>query len=165
MKRYFRPVAYSVIAGLLALALLGETPADTPAFVKPVARQLPMPSVSPEPEPPSLVMRPQLELSAGLFASRMAPSAAASAPEPPQPSVLPPEPASEMTVFGWMVSRAQTDPYVFVSIGNEHYTLSPGESAAGAYRFERIGGGIAEFTHLPSGQPREYAVSDPTVVD
>lgn len=165
MKRYFRPVAYTIIAALLGLALLGETPADTSSFVKPVVRQVAISAAPSDPVRPILARRPELQLSAGLFPSSKAASPATSTPD--LPPVLPPSPAppSEMTVLGWMLSRAQPDPYVFVSVGKEHYTLSPGESAAGIYRFERIGGGIAEFTHLPSGEPREYAVSDPAVID
>jgi len=57
------------------------------------------------------------------------------------------------------------DPMIFVEYAGETYTLSPRQVAGGAYRFEKIGAGQAEFTFLPTGEARQYAVSDPAVLE
>jgi hypothetical protein len=58
---------------------------------------------------------------------------------------------------------ADAAPTVFVAYGNENYTLAPAQSVQGIYRFDKIGGGQAVFTYLPTGETRQYAVSDPAL--
>lgn len=163
MKRYFRPLSYSVIAVLAALAIFGEAPADLPHAVEPSRRATEPQSASSSARTlPLIEDRPELALSSNLFG--IDPERA---PAPAQVMLPPVEaaPPAEILVLGWMLSGSGTKPQVFVSWNNDHYTLSPSESVGDTYRFDQIGGGFADFTYLPTGEPRQYAVSDPAVIE
>lgn len=161
MKRLFRPVAYSLIAVLAALAVFGEDSA-APVIAAPMRESRPARPASPgQASLPALRERSVAGLHAGLFAVDRAPP-----PPPPAPVVEvppPPPPEPELKVLGWM--QTETGPHVFVELENENHDLLPTQTAGTLYRFDAIGGGFAEFTYLPNGQSRRYPISDPTLLD
>lgn len=166
MKRHFRPIAYSLIAVLAALALFGgESPADTtvvaPARVH-ASKENARAERAPEGQLPSLRQRGSDAFPAALFA--------ADAIVPAPPAIAPPAPAlpveaasADLKVLGWMQSGAV--PFVFVEWNGTSYTLRQTEMVEEQYRFDEIGGGFASFTYLPTGESRRYAVSDPALME
>jgi hypothetical protein len=161
MKRWFRPVAYSAILVLLAVAILGRpatAPADAVVLPARVAHRIEA-TARPASVPTSrLQARSKQAWPVGLFgaadqpiAEQAAPVAEAAAPAPP----------ADLKILGWMLADAT--PTVFVAYGNENYTLTPAQSVQDVYRFDKIGGGQAVFTYLPTGETRQYAVSDPAL--
>jgi len=167
MKRWFRPLAYAVILMLAALAVFGGSPADpsveAAALPAPVAARADAHRPSPTPDAattPAVAARDDAGFDTELFAAAPRPAPAAEA------AVVAPvaaEAPADLKILGWMLSGSM--PYVFVELKGENYTLSPSQTAEELYRFDKIGGGFAEFTHLPTGQTRQYAVSDPAVVE
>lgn len=162
MKRWFRPVAWSIILVLLALALFGgerSDPSAAVALVAPTHRPPPGAPVAPA-KPAALPARSAI--STALFEAdtvvEAAPAPAVSVAPVPPPAVV-----SDLKVLGWMQSDGET--IVFVEYAGQTYTLSPLQVAGGAYRFEQIGAGQASFTFLPTGEARQYAVSDPAVLE
>lgn len=162
MKRWFRPVAYSLILLLLALAVFGGSPPAEGAdesIVHPLAgrplRETPAPTdFDPVRE------RGAESWSADLFAVPARPVEAA----PPVVEAPPaPPPPPDIKVLGWM--RSGDVPHVFVEWAGDSYTLKPAESVGDAFRFDRIEAGSADFTHLPTGEARRYPVSDPALLE
>lgn len=162
MKRWFRPIAYSAILILVAMAIFGRPSArnaDAVVLSTRVAHRAMAPAGSGETKSAfTLHARRDEALAATLFHASapaltrdVAPAAAPATPEPP----------ADLKILGWMLS--DTMPTVFVTYGNENYTLSPTQSVNGVYRFDEIGGGQAVFTYLPTGEVRQYAVSDPAL--
>lgn len=162
MKRWFRPVAYSIIAVLALLALFGKPPAK-PDTVAATSRAVPAGTAAERRNASGPVANAGI---AGQRDDRLDPDLFG-APTPAQVVTAPtPDvaaPIVELKVLGWMT--IDDAPVVFVQYNGENYTLSPGQTVEDVYRFDKIGGGSAEFTHLPTGQPRQYPVSDPTVLD
>ena len=161
MKRWFRPVAYSTIVILAVLAIFGGAPAEeavaasvqpdrmSTRAARPVATELPVVVARlDESFAPELFVAPERHVAVAPAAL----SAPVTTPAPP-----------ELKVLGWMISGSI--PYVFVEVGGENYTLSMEQPVAGDYRFDRIGGGVVDFSYLPTGQGRQYAVSDPAVIE
>jgi hypothetical protein len=165
VKRHFRPIAYSLIAGLAALALFGgESPADTTVIAPAHANaRAPVKQVEqPARELPSLRERGSDAFPAGLFAADATAPAAppVSSPAPAMPVEAVP---ADLKVLGWMQSG--TVPFVFVEWNGTSYTLRQTEMVEEQYRFDEIGGGFASFTYLPPGESRRYAVSDPALME
>lgn len=163
MKRWFRPVAYSLILLLLALAVFGGSPPAEGAdesIVRPIAAR-PLRDAQESAGFDPLRARIAEAWSADLFA---VPARAVEAP-PPQVAEAPaaPPPAPDIKVLGWM--RSDDVPHVFVEWAGESHTLKPSESVGDAYRFDRLEAGSADFTHLPTGEPRRYPVSDPALLE
>lgn len=159
MKRWFRPIAYSLILILSAMAVFGgDIPADTVLVRPSVARQT-LQARPAEPGLTTLHERSRDALPSNLF---MVESIASVTPPPPVPVVVAPS-TPDIKVLGWMLSDSV--PYVFVEWGGESHTLEPTESVGDAYRFERVEAGFADFTYLPSGEIRRYTVSDPGLLD
>lgn len=161
MKRWFRPVAWSIILVLLALAVFGgKRPESSAAVVVAPTRRLPrsMPAapVTEETLPGRSAISAALFKADAVVEATPAPATSA-APAPPEAVV------SDLKVLGWMQSGGET--LVFVEYAGQTYTLSPQQVAGGAYRFEQIGAGQANFTFLPTGEARQYAVSDPAVLE
>jgi hypothetical protein len=167
MNRWFRPVAWSIILVLLALAIFGSDPKKAPpgTLVVPI-RHVPRkarPAIAAPPGRAVLSAR-RGAISTELFAAE------ASGPTDPAPALsvvptpLPPVVPADLKILGWM-QPSGGDPMIFVECAGETYTLSPRQVAGGAYRFEKIGAGQAEFTFLPTGEARQYAVSDPAVLE
>lgn len=160
MKKYARPLGYCVIVVLLALAVFNR---KSPQAFEIVEASRPDAGSASRSAPPSeraeMIRRRNSSLSLQLFSSP------AKAPVPPPPSfeAIPVAPPADIKVLGWMLSEAV--PYVFVEWQNESYTLSPAQSAGETYRFDRIGGGFADFTYLPTGATRQYVVSDPALTE
>jgi hypothetical protein len=173
VKRWFRPVAYSLIATLVALAVFADPAPADPAgqFVRaeagardpaPIATTAPTPtSPTPEREGPAttadLRARGEATFAADLFTAPPPPPA----PEPLAATEPVAAPMPELKVLGFL----ETDgaPQVFVELGEETFALAPGQLAGDVYRFESIGAGMARFTYLPTGVAREFAVSDPSL--
>lgn len=170
MKRWFRPVAYSLVLILAGLAIFGGKPraAATPDVVRPVERTRVATRVraaeSPEAPAPMLAARSQQPMAADLFA---APASVAAMPAPATTVAEIPSPTRsappDLKVLGWMLADGK--PVVFAQIGGEHFVLAPGQDADSPYRFDRLGGGLAVFTYLPNGTRREFAVGDPESSD
>lgn len=164
MKRWFRPVAYSTIVILTMLAVFGGAPTDeaVAASVQPdrISTRAARPVAT---ELPVVLARIDESFAPALFVApaRQAPVAPV-APVALHTPVTTPAPP-ELKMLGWMMSDSV--PYVFVEVGGESYTLSPAQPVAGDYRFDRIGDGVADFSYLPTGQGRQYAVSDPAVIE
>ncbi len=74
-----------------------------------------------------------------------------------------PAPADDIRVLGWMSSDA--GPLVFVEYRGQNYSLAPTQAVEETYRFDKIGGGLAEFTYLPTGESRQFTVSDPALIE
>jgi len=170
VKRWFRPIAYSTIVGLAALALFGgESPADTaPAGtasasqVAPVV-QRPRGQVGERRRVQALPLVRQRDgdaFPAALFAADALPSPPPAPTAPVAPTEAPP---ADLKVLGWMQSGQV--PFVFVEWNGTSYTLQRSELVEDAYRFDEIGGGFASFTYLPTGESRRYAVSDPALLE
>ena len=160
MKKYGRPLGYCVIVVLLALALFNRKSPQAFEIVeasRPNAGSASRPA--PPPERAEMTKRLNPALSLQLFSS----PAKAPAPVPAPFEAIPVTPPADIKVLGWMLSEAV--PYVFVEWQNESYTLSPAQSAGETYRFDRIGGGFADFTYLPTGATRQYVVSDPALTE
>lgn len=161
MKRWFRPVAYSAILILLVMAVLGRpaaAPADAVVLPARVAHRIEA-TVQPASVPASrLHARSKQAWTVGLFgaAGQPIPEQAASIAETAAPA-----PPADLKILGWMLADAT--PTVFVAYGNENYTLTPAQSVQDVYRFDKLGGGQAVFTYLPTGETRQYAVSDPAL--
>lgn len=166
MKRWFRPAAYTVILMLIALAVLGESPSVDPvhATVLPVqvarAPRLAKPQSTQSLETPAVRDRSDAAFTPALFAAAPRPAAPVVVLSAPMPA--PQAPVAELKVLGWM--QTESGPYAFVELGGESYTLTPGQIQE-PYRFNKIGGGFAEFTHMPTGTTRQYAVRDPAVIE
>lgn len=155
MKRWFRPVAYSIIALLAVLAVFGDgtsveaetaTPATTVALAVPAPVE-PLPAIR-ERKPAAFPIE--------LFATEQAVLAPVSVVPP---SVSTPPPPAEIKVLGWMVSEAV--PYAFIEWKGASHTLALNEAVEDTFRFDAVGGGLASFTHLPTGEVRQYPVSNP----
>jgi hypothetical protein len=162
MKRWFRPVAWSIILVLLALALFGGERPESSSAVAVVAPVRRPPRSAPVAPARAEALPGRSAISAALFEADTVVEAAPA----PAVAVAPASPAavvSDLKVLGWMQSGGET--LVFVEYAGQTYTLSPQQVAAGAYRFERIGAGQASFTFLPTGEARQYAVSDPAVLE
>lgn len=164
MKRWFRPVAYSLVLGLAWLAIFGDAPADVPvAAPADVATLHAMPAagdLDPRATAPAILKRRGGAWAPTLFAvSHKAVVAVA----PVEMMAPPPAPLADIKILGWMQTEAQ--PHVFIEWNSESYTLTPTQSADEVYRFDGIGGGIANFTYLPTGETRTYAVSDPALIE
>lgn len=161
MKHWFRPAAYSTIVILAALAVFGGAPTEeaVAASVQPdrVSTRAARPVAT---EPPVVRARLDESFAPALFVApeRQLPVAPVVLSVP----VTTPAPP-ELKMLGWMMSNSV--PYVFVEVGGESYTLSPAQPIAGDYRFDRIGDGMVDFSYLPTGQGRQYAVSDPAVIE
>lgn len=164
MRRWFRPVAYSLIALLGALAIFGKPPveANDEATVQPLRTASPSRRINRATEATTasvLRTRDTDSMLVDLFDGvAEAESVAAQPAADVAPAVAPPP---ELKILGWMESGGL--PTVFVQYANESYTLTPSQSVDGVFRFEKIGGGQAEFTYLPTGESRQYAVSDPAL--
>lgn len=159
MKRWFRPLAYSVILALGLLAIFGgKAPADTSAPDRGSPRRTAVAPAHGQPLP-TLHQRDQAVFPAALFAVDPAPPLPP--PQPPEPA--PPPAPAEVKVLGWMMSESV--PYVFVEWNDASYTLKREESVGDVYRFDDIGGGFADFTYLPTGEGRRYAVRDPALLE
>ena len=161
MKRWFRPVAYSIVLALLGLAVFGgSAPADgaDEAIVQPAPQRAARDAQAPVAIDP--VRERRIAWSANLFGVAPRPVEAAPPPVevPPTPPAIP-----DIKVLGWMLSESV--PHVFVAWGEESYTLKPSEAVGEAYRFDRIDAGFADFTYLPSGETRRYTVSDPALLE
>jgi hypothetical protein len=168
VKRWFRPVAYSLIAVLVAMAVFANpSPEAADDFVRAVPRDASeAPSEGPATgttageaateamPPPALQPRDDAHFAAGLFA--------APAPPPPPPVEVPAPveaPIPELKVLGWL--ELDGAPQVFVELNGETDALTPGQLAGDVFRFDSLGAGTARFTYLPTGATREFAVSDP----
>jgi len=167
MKRWFRPVAYSLIAVLVALAVFGPAP-DSAAddFVRAAPREpvaTPGASTNVDAAPPGDVAAPLPALrprgddgfARDLFAAPPPPPA----PAPVEAAAPVEAPVPEIKVLGWLESDGV--PQVFVEFAGDTAALTPGQLAGDAYRFDSIGAGTARFTYLPTGATREFEVSDP----
>lgn len=163
MKRWFRPIAYSIILILVGLAVFSKPPPTVGAENGGAAHDAATrPSLAAPATPlATAALRPRSneELATGLFAA----SRAAPPPVPAAPAPVAADPPKDLKILGWMQSDAV--PYVFVEYNGESYTLSPTQTVDDVYRFDKIGNGLAEFTYLPTNQPRQYTVSDPTVLE
>lgn len=160
MKRWFRPVAYSIILLLLALAIFGRSAEPmTRADLSPHAAAARTHATPPFASPQfGLQQRGDGALAPSLFKGVAKPEIQESAP--PVEVVVPAAPV-ELKMLGWMLADAT--PTVFVAYGNENYTLAPTQSVQDLYRFEKIGDGEAVFTYLPTGESKTYAVTDPAL--
>jgi hypothetical protein len=165
MKLGFRPVAYSTIAVLVAVAVFGgDTPADA-SIVEPVARRVESGTTTSAGTTSGVALtavrkRRGQPLPAHLFTLDrpelpLAPTTQPNAPVAPA--------VSDIKVLGWM--QSEDGPFVFVEWNNESYTLKPGEPVEEAYRFDRIEAGFADFTYLPTGESRRYTVRDPALLE
>lgn len=161
MKRWFRPLAYSTILVLLAVAILGR-PAAAPddAVVLPtrVVHRVEAKTDSANVPASRLRVRDKQAWAAGLFHATEQPIPEQVAPVT---ETAPPAAPADLKILGWML--ADTTPTVFVAYGKENYTLTPAQSVQDVYRFDKIGGGQAVFTYLPTGETRQYEVSDPAL--
>lgn len=157
MKRHFRPAAYTVTVIALLVALLIREPDASFQVVHATPRNASPPRAADSPDVPRLARRPTAALSPRLFATR----AKAVELQVEQIDAIPVMAPEDIKVLGWMLS--DVDPYIFVDWQDENYTLSPSQSVGDTYRFDRIGGGFADFTYLPTGATRQYAVSDPAL--
>jgi hypothetical protein len=165
MKRWFRPLAYSIIAVLAAVAVFGgKAPADAsivePASAHRDARPSRRATGTVAPSPLTTVRARRPGLPTDLFVvDRPAP------PPTTAPEIVAPvtAPTPEIKVLGWM--QSESGPFVFVQWNNESYTLKPTESVDAAYRFDRVEAGFADFTYLPTGESRRYTVRDPALFD
>lgn len=161
MKRWFRPVAWSIILVLLALAVFGGKRPESSAavVVAPTHRSL---RSAPIAAARADALPGRSAISTVLFQAdavvEAAPARVASTAPPSSEAVV-----SDLKVLGWMQSGGET--LVFVEYAGQTYTLSPLQVAGSAYRFEQIGAGQATFTFLPTGEARQYAVSDPAVLE
>jgi hypothetical protein len=160
MKRWFRPVAYSTILILLAVAIFGRpaTPSASVATLPERVAHRAEAAARPASHAPVLHERGKEALAANLFDAAVEPVAEEA---PPVVETVAPAPPADLKILGWMLADAA--PTVFVAYGNENYTLAPAQSVQGIYRFDKIGGGQAVFTYLPTGETRQYAVSDPAL--
>jgi hypothetical protein len=174
IKRWFRPVAYSLIGLLVVLAAFADplpedpaagfvrasddgTRADSAAPPRPAAKaSTDAPAVAPTTNP-ALRPRGEATFAIDLFAAPPPPPA----PEPLAATEPVVAPMPELKVLGWYESDAT--PQVFVELAEETFALTPGLLAGDVYRFDAIGAGMARFTYLPTGATREFAVSDPAV--
>lgn len=164
MKRYFRPMAYSSIVVLAALALFGgESPADTTTVEAAPVRTTtaPIARAQRKSELPTLHERESDAFPAALFAADAAPPTPAPAPAAPAAPVA--AAPADLKVLGWMQSGSV--PHVFVEWNDTSYTLKRTEMVEDLYRFDEIGGGFANFTYMPTGESRRYAVSDPALLE
>lgn len=168
MKRWFRPLAYSIIAVLVVLAVWPVPPPQddesVAAVVAPSVREPRDAPVASASAGPQLAPRAEAMLSARLFS---APATAAAAEEvielPVLPELEPSEVIIEPKVVGWM--QMGEVPYVFVEYAGAHHALAPGEEVDGVYQLEGVDDGYAQFKHLPTGQERLYPVSEPDAVE
>ena len=164
MKRWFRPIAYSTILILLAVAILGHPPEPSgDAVVLPTQGshriERTRSTVRSESVNASrLHVRNKQAWAAGLFETADQPTSAEAAPVA---ETLVPASPPDLKILGWMLADAT--PTVFVAYGNENYTLAPSQSVEDVYRFDKIGDGLAVFTYMPTGETRQYAVSDPAL--
>jgi hypothetical protein len=164
VKRWFRPVAYSLILVLVALAVFADpSPEAADAFVRagpPHAEPVATASGGVAVEATPLAApraRGEDRFAKDLFA-------APAPPPPPAPvdTATPvAAPVPELKVLGFLESDGV--PQVFVELGGETAALTPGQLAGDVFRFDSIGAGMARFTYLPTGATSEYAVSDPDV--
>lgn len=169
MKRWFRPAAYSIILALVGLAVFGKSGAEPEPVVAAVRSAEHGQTSSRSPRTPvdapaSAIVEPRSEAAFAdqlFFAPREAPLAAAAGPVPEQDAA--PAPADELRVLGWMLSDA--GPLVFVEYRGQSYSLAPTQAVEETYRFDKIGGGLAEFTYLPTGDSRQFTVSDPALIE
>ncbi|EIL98059.1 hypothetical protein RHOFW104T7_15320 [Rhodanobacter thiooxydans] len=160
MKRWFRPVAYSTILILLAVAIFGRpaVPSASVAALPARVAHRAEAAVRPASRAPVLHVRSEEALAASLFDTAVQTVAEEA---PPAVETIAPAPSADLKILGWM--QADATPTVFVAYGNENYTLTPTQSVKDVYRFDKIGGGQAVFTYLPTGEARQYAVSDPAL--
>jgi hypothetical protein len=162
MKRWFRPVAYSIILLLLALAVLGRpSPPPAAAIVLPTHVDH---RVNTTTRPASKPVSRLHERSGRAWATNLFHAATEqSLPDPVAPvaEASTAAPPADLKILGWMLADAT--PTVFVAYGKENYTLTPTQSVQDVYRFDKLGGGQAVFTYLPTGETRQYAVSDPAL--
>lgn len=169
MKRWFRPVAYSTILALVGLAVFGRSgaePEPVVAAVRPAAHgpSSPRAPLSSMAAPADSLVKPRSDAvfaDALFFAAHVGPAIAASAPVPVAEAA--PAPPEELKVLGWMLS--DTGPLVFVEYRGQSYSLAPTQAVDETYRFDKIGGGLAEFTYLPTGDSRQFTVSDPALIE
>jgi hypothetical protein len=159
MKKYFRPIAYSVITLLVALAMFAKNPPETSQSERSPTAVTSRGVPAADDSSPLLGKRSDQDLAPALFAvDKKAP--------PPAPPVTPAAaeaPPPDIKILGWMLSESV--PHVFVDWKNESFTLIPGESLDQTYRFDKIGAGFADFTYLPTGETRRYTVSDPALIE
>lgn len=159
MKRWFRPIAYSLILILAALAVFGGEAPHDPVLVEPsISRQ----TSKADPVGPDFARlrdRRREVLPSSLFTVE----AIAPVVVPPPAAVTVAPSVPDVKVLGWMLS--DSTPYVFVEWSGDSYTLKPTESVGDTYRFERVEAGFADFTYLPTGETRRYTVSDPALLD
>lgn len=150
---------YAAVIGALVLALLLR-PSAKPEIVQ--GAQITRIASPPAPVVEALAIRERRipAMPPALFASPAPPPPAAAAPPPPVLELPPVVP--EVRILGWMQSGPQ--PYVFVEWERENYSLLPTQMLGESYRFDGIEEGMAEFTYLPDGTTRQYAVSDVTTV-
>lgn len=163
MKRYLRPIAYSTIVVLAALALFGgQAPADTATVEAVEARpRSPVARAERKSELPAVREREDDAFPVALFTADAAlPAPAVVSPAPAAPVSNAP---ADLKVLGWMQSGSV--PHVFVEWSDTSYTLKQTDTIENLYRFDEIGGGFANFTYLPTGESRRYAVSDPALLE
>lgn len=160
LKRWSRPIAYSLILVLGVLAVFGDEGSphgDTVVQAAPVRVEH---GGGSGPSLPALSQREATPFPQELFVADPVPQPPTLAPVvEPTPAPAPKEPK----ILGWMLSEAV--PYVFVDWEGASHTLKPSETLDDAYRFDGIDDGFADFTHLPTGQTRQYVVTDPALLD
>ena len=161
MKRWFRPVAYGIIAILVALAVFSKPKEEddllAPAALRSDAGELRVPRAARhDPVDPAFALRDRNRdrWATNLFLANRQVTVTQAPVTPAVAASIP-----EWKVLGWMMSDAT--PFVFVEFEGEGYSLTPSQTAGDVYRFDRIGGGFAEFTYLPDGKTRQFPVSDP----
>jgi len=159
VKKYFRPVAYSIIVLLVALAMFAKNPPEAGQVEHSPGTVGSPRALAADAHSPFLVQRSDQDPAPALFsvAKKAPPSVPVAAP------VATEAPPPDIKILGWMMSESV--PHVFVDWKNESYTLTPGESLDGIFRFEKIGAGFADFIYLPTGETRRYTVSDPALIE
>lgn len=162
MKRWFRPVAYSLILVLVALASLAgpAPPTEAEDFVRALPREEGAAEArreTPAKVPPAAL----LPRGDGGFATDLFTAPALPPPAPVEAAAPVEAPIPELKLLGWI--EVDGVPQVFVELGEEASALTPGQLAGDVFRFDSLGAGTARFTYLPTGASREFAVSDPAV--
>lgn len=159
MKKFLRPMAYSIIALLVALAIFAKNPSETGQNERPPTAVASRSALVTDASPPMLGKRSDQDLAPALFSIEKKTSPLVTPVAPTVAEVAPPD----IKILGWMLSESV--PHVFLEWKNESFTLTPGELLDQTYRFDKIGAGFADFTYLPTGETRRYTVSDPALTE